>query len=212
MKLHFTYNMTDLSQALKIAEQTAQYADVIGVGSLLIFKEGVNAIKAFKTAFPDKEIFAETKIVDKADEAVSIMAQAGASYVSVLAGTFNASIKKAITTARNFNIKIALDLLDAQSLGQAAMDAKSLGADLLILHHAPQVDENNDLASIWHDVRDNTSVDIFLTGKIDISNFLDIARLRPQGITIGSPITQAENPTQAAQLFRSMLLNKKELV
>ena len=50
IKLHFTYNIADLAQAIKIAEQTAEYADIIGVGSLLLFKEGVGAIKAFKNA------------------------------------------------------------------------------------------------------------------------------------------------------------------
>jgi 3-hexulose-6-phosphate synthase len=205
MKLHFTYNFSDLAQAIKIAEQTAEYADIIGVGSLLLFKEGTKAIKTFKAAFPNKDIFAETKIVEKADEAVTMMAQAGATYISVLAGTFNASLKKAVTTARRLEVKIALDLLDAPSMGQAAMDAKTLGADLLILHNAPHQDDTVDIDSVWHNVRDNTTVSIFVTGKIDLSNFQQVAALKPQGIMIGSPVTQAENPGQAAQLFRSMV-------
>lgn len=209
IKLHFTYNTADLAQAIKLAEQTATHADIIGVGSLLLFKEGVNAVRAFKNAFPNKQIFAETKMVDKTEEAITLMAQAGASYVSVLAGTFNTSIKKAVATAHRFDIKIALDLLDAPSLGQAAMDATNLGVDMLILHHAPHMEESSDIDSVWHNVRDNTTLPIFVTGKIDLSNVSQVISLKPQGIMIGSPIMRAESPSKAAEGFRSMLPSGK---
>lgn len=205
IKLHFTYNIADLAQAIKLAEQTADCADIIGVGSLLLFKEGVAAVKAFKSAFPNKEIFAETKLVEKTEEAITLMAQAGASYVSVLAGTFNTSVKKAVATAHRFDIKLALDLLDAPSLGQAAMDASTLGADMLILHYAPHMEEANDIDSVWHNVRDNTKLPIFVTGKIDVSNFQQVISLKPQGIMIGSPVTRAESPVKAAQTFRDLI-------
>jgi len=205
IKLHFTYNIADLAQAIKIAEQTAEYADIIGVGSLLLFKEGIGAIKAFKNAFPNKEIFAETKLVEKTEEAITLMAQAGASYVSILAGTFNASIKKAIATAHRFDIKIAVDLLDAHSVGQAAMDATTLGADMLVLHHAPHMEETNDIDSVWHNVRDNTNLPIFITGKVDSSNFTQVVSLKPQGIMLGSPILRAESPSLAAESFRTLI-------
>ncbi len=209
IKLHFTYNIGDLAQAIKLAEQTADSADIIGVGSLLLFKEGVQAVKAFKHAFPNKQIFAETKMVDKTEEAITMMAQAGASYVSVLAGTFNTSIKKAVATAHRFEIKLALDLLDAPCLGQAAMDATNLGVDMLILHHAPHMEDSSDIDSIWHNVRDNTNLPIFITGKVDLSNVEQVASLKPQGIMIGSPVTRAESPLKAAQDFRALLSSNK---
>jgi len=205
MKLHFTYNFSDLAQAIKVAEQTAESADIIGIGSLLLFKEGVKAVKTFKASFPNKDLFVEAKVVEKADEAVTLFAQAGATYISVLAGTFNTSIKKAVATARRFDVKIALDLLDAPSLGQSAMDAKALGVDLLILHHAPHMEERSEIDSVWHNVRDNTNIAVFVTGKIDASNFQQVAALKPQGIMVGSPVTRAESPTIAAQSFRAMM-------
>ena len=65
MKLQISYNFTDLDQALDIARKTVDYADIIEVGPLLIYKEGINAIKQFKTNFPKKPIFANAKITDK---------------------------------------------------------------------------------------------------------------------------------------------------
>jgi len=207
MKLHITYDLSDLSQALKIAEQTAEFADIIGIGSLLIFKEGVKAIQTFKAAFPNKPLFAEVKISEKADEAIALIANAGASYITVLAGASHHTIKKAVDAAKGLDVKIALDLLGAPSIGQSALDAKTLGAHVLILHRPPTTDEETDLDAEFSNVRDNSQLPIFITGKIDESNIEKIRDLRPQGIMIGAAITKADNPAKAAYNFK-MLLEK----
>lgn len=205
MKLHFTYNLPDLTQALKIAQQTAEFADIIGVGSLLLFKEGVRAIQSFKSAFPSKEIFAEARVSEKPDEVIAMMAQAGASYISVSEATFTSCIKKAAEAAKRHDINISLDLLGAPSLGQLAMDAKTLGVHSLIVHRAPNPEEAAEHASEWRDVRDNTKLPIFVTGKIDESNFKEIVDLKPYCIMIGAAITKADNPAKAAHFFRSLM-------
>lgn len=205
MKLHFNYNLTDLNKALEIAEHTAEYADMLGVGSLLLLKEGVKAVRTFKAAFPNKDIFVQARISEKAEEAVGMLAQAGASYISVLAGSLQKTIKRAVDTAKAFDVKIALDLLDAQSIGQAAMDAKALGVHVLILHRFGGAHQIDEVDSEWRNVRDNTQLPIFITGKIDESNFQQVADLKPQGIMIGTAITDADNPTKAAHYFRSLI-------
>jgi 3-hexulose-6-phosphate synthase len=205
MKLHISYNIPDLAHALDIAQQTAAFADILGVGSLLLFKEGVNAIKTFKKTFPDKEIFAETRISEKAEESVTMFAQAGASYISVLAGSYHSTIKKAVDAAKKFDAKIALDLFNASSTGQSALDAKTLGIHLIILHRTLITDESAEIESEWRNVKDNTKLPIFITGKIDQTNFQQILELKPQGISIGSAITQSENPAKMASFFKSLM-------
>ncbi len=204
MKLHFTYNLADLNQALSIAEQTAEFADILGIGSLLLYKEGINAIKTFNKKFPNKDIFVEAHIIEKADEAVKMMAESGAKYISVLAGTLNSIIKKAVNAAQQFDAKIALDLLDAAAAGQSALDAKTLGVDLLILHRPPQA-TSTDLEAEWRNVHDNTKLPLFITGKIDDSDIKQILELKPNGIMIGSAVTKADNPAKMAHHFRSLI-------
>ena len=79
--------MTDLDKALAVAELTQNYADVIEVGSLLIYKHGDAAVRAFKERFPQKTILADAKIADHAKDAITLLAQAGADWITVLAGT-----------------------------------------------------------------------------------------------------------------------------
>jgi|SRR5579862_2867104 len=205
MKLHISYNLTDLDKALTLAEQTASYADILGIGSLLIMKEGVNAIKKFREIFPDKELFAELHIIEKGEESVTMMAQAGANYVSVLAGAHLSTIKKAVEAAKQFEVNIALDLLDAQSVGQSALDAKTIGAHMIVLQRYHAEEDATEIENGWRDVKDNTKLPIFITGKIDDETIEQIINLKPQGIMIGTAITKADNPAQKAAYFRSLL-------
>jgi 3-hexulose-6-phosphate synthase len=205
MKLQISYNLTNLTTALELAQQTAEYADILGVGALLIFKEGIKAIKLFKTTFPNKEISAEIALSEKANETVGLFANAGASYVSVLAGAYHRTIKKAVEACKTHDIKLSLDLLDAHSAGQSAMDAKAMGVSTLILHRTPSSDEPIDIFNEWQNVRDNTMLPVFITGKIDRANIQQIIDLKPQGIIIGTAITKADDPVQEAKYFKSLL-------
>ena len=99
MKLQISYDLTNLDDALKIAEKTAEFADILEVGTLLILTEGAKAVSAFKKKFPDKTIFADAKICDCADETIALFTNAGADVITVLAGTNNDIIYKAAQTA-----------------------------------------------------------------------------------------------------------------
>ncbi len=205
MKLQVSYNCSNLAQALTIAEQTADYADILGVGSLLLFKEGIRAVKTFKATFPNKDIAVEARITEKADIAIKMMASEGARYITVLAGSYSTTITKAVAAAQESDTKIVLDLLDAQSLGQSALDAKTLGIHSLILYRHNHTSEFTELDAEWHSVRENTQLPIFIAGKIDETNIQHIIALKPHGIIIGTHIMKADNPAKAAQYFKSLM-------
>jgi 3-hexulose-6-phosphate synthase len=205
MKLQIAYDFTNLSEAITIAKKTSQFADILEVGTLLIYKEGVKAIEEFKKEFPNKEIFADAKISDRASHAISIFANAGANIISVLAGTANKTILNAAHTAHKHNTKVALDLMDAYSMGQSAMDAEKLGVDCIIFHRSHDVDPEVTLEQ-WDTTKGNTSLPIFISGKITKENVERILKLKPNGIVIGSAITKAENPEKEAEYFKSLLL------
>ena len=70
MKLQISFDLIDLDQAIAIGSRVAQYADIIEVGTILIYHHGTDAVKRFKELFPDKIILADTKIVDRGKEVV----------------------------------------------------------------------------------------------------------------------------------------------
>jgi 3-hexulose-6-phosphate synthase len=200
MKLQIAFDLTDLDKALALAEATQSSSDIMEVGSLLISKQGVLAVERFKNSFPHKIIFADAKILDRSKDAVTLFAQAGADWITVMAGANKNTIHTACTTAHELGKKIVLDLLDASSLGQSALEAKSLGVDALIIHKTPE-DDQVTFADRWEMVKGNTSLPIYILPWITRDTITDIRSLKPAGVIIGPAITQAQDPQQEAAYY-----------
>lgn len=201
MKLQISFDTTNLTEALDIAGQVADHTDIIEVGTLLIYSHGLKAVEAFKEKFPRKTIIADSKIIDRGKDAVTVFANAGADWITVMAGTSKHVIHSACTTAANLNKKIMLDLVDASSIAQSALEAKNLGAHALLFHQP--ADEQDSLLFLdkWELVKGNASVPLFISAKIKRETIDKIIALQPDGIVIGRSITMAENPAAEAQFY-----------
>ena len=201
MKLQIAVDITDLDAAIKLAHTVAEQSDILEIGTLLIYKNGVKAIERFREEFPKKILLADTKIIDRGKEAVATMASAGADWITVMAGTGKEVIHSASTMAHQCNIKVMLDLVDASSLGQSSLDAKNLGADALLFHQAYDEKDALILLDKWDMVRGNTTLPIFVSAKINRTTIFNIINIKPDGIVIGKSIIDADDPAQEAQYF-----------
>ena len=204
MELQISFDIPNLEKALKIAKETEKFADILEVKKSLILNEGVKAVCEFKKNFPDKKIFADTKIVDRIDS-LEMFFNCGAETATVLCATSHHVIQKATSMAHKFNSKIALDLLGDYSMGQIAMDAHALDVDILILHRPHDDGTVTSVLDEWETIRGNTDLPIFLAGGISRKNIEQVLELKPQGIIIGTSITQAEDPAKEAEYFKSLL-------
>lgn len=205
MKLQIAFDLTDLDQALTIASEVEEFADIFEIGSILIFKHGENAIKQFRAKFPSKTILADLKIIDRGKEAAQVAISAGADWVTVMAGTDRNVIHTVTSTAHEMGKKVMLDLLDASSLGQAALEAKSMGIDALIFHRPADEDAQLTFLDRWDMVRQNTQLPVFVSATIDHDNIHEIIAIKPSGIVISKSITHADNPKAEAQFYRNLL-------
>ena len=104
-----------------------------------------------------------------------------------------------------------LDLLDASSVGQSALEAKNLGIDALLFHQPYDAAESLVFLEQWDMVKGNSAVPIFVSAKITKENINDIINIKPDGIIIGSSIVNAEDPQEAAEFFHSVIYPKKSV-
>jgi 3-hexulose-6-phosphate synthase len=204
MKLQIAFDLTDLDQAIAIAEAVETSADIIEVGSLLIYKHGVLAIQRFKERFPQKVILADTKIVDRSKDAVTLFAQSGADWITVMAGANKNVIHTACTIAHALGKKVMLDLIDSSSLGQSALEAKSLGADALMFHK-PLEDDPLVFLDRWDMVKGNTQLPVFISTALSRESLPEILSINPAGLVLGPTITQSQDPQQEAAYFANAL-------
>lgn len=205
MKLQISFDLPDLNSAVAIASEVAEYADIIEVGTILIYHHGTEAIKQFKQACPNKIILADTKIVDQAKEVIDSLAHTDVAWITVMAGSSTDTIHAATTAARNANIKVMLDLIDSNSIGQSALEAKNLGVDALLFHQPYSEKESLVFLDQWDMIRGNTNLPIFISAQINRENIHDILAIKPDAIVIGAAITNAENPVTEAQYFAELI-------
>ncbi len=209
MKLQIAFDVLDLEKCLDIARSVEIYADSFEIRSSLLLKHGVHIIEQFKTTFPNKELFVETQIVSHAQDIVPMCIKAGADWISVMAGTTQEMIHGVSILASQKNKFVTVDLLDANSIGQAAMNAKKLGADALLYHNVyDHQDEASFAMEEWDDLRGNTNLPIYITSNIDRNNINFIISLNPDVIVIGKTITTMINPAEEAEFYFNAIHKK----
>lgn len=205
MKLQISFDLFDLDKALEIGSEVAQYTDIIEIGTILIYRYGIKAVKEFKKAFPEKTILADTKIVDRGKEIAELVAAAGADWITVVAGTSPYVIHATTTAAHQANMKIMLDLIDSSSIGQSALEAKNLGADALLFHQPYSEKESLVFLDKWDMIKGNTTLPIAISAKINRENVDKIVALKPDTIIVGLSITDAQDSATEAHYFAELV-------
>lgn len=205
MKFQLALDTTDLDQALALATALHEQLDIIEVGSLLMCAHGMEAIRALRSAIPHIPLLADMKIVDRGKEMSQLAFQAGADWVTVLAGTGKSVIHVATTTAHNMGKRVMLDLIDANSPGQSALEAASLGVDAL-LFHKPADDEGGNLSFLdnWDMVRSNTTLPIFIAAPLSSESAVTLCSLKPDGIVIDTSMVAGGNPQKSLADIRAL--------
>lgn len=205
MKLQVMFNSLDLEKDLSIAQSIQEYVDQVTIGQLLLFKYGQTAIARFRDAMPKSKIVADTKIIEFCKDSAKLNLDAGADWITVLAGANQNIIHSTCTVAHNLGKRVMLDLIDARSRGQSALDAKSYGADAILFHQPHDDYDEFSLIEEWDMVKGNADLPIYISGKINRENIQNILHLGPNGIIIGKAISQAQDPVTEAQFFRTLI-------
>lgn len=201
MKLQVSFDTTDLNTTLTIARTICTHTDIIEIGTVLLYKYGIDVITQFKNACPNTQILADSKIIDRGRTIVPILAKAQPNWITVMAGTSNQVIHATCTTAHDAGIKVMMDLLDSNSVGQSAMEAKNLGVDALMFHESYEEEDSLVFMDKWDMIKGNTELPVFVSAKINRENIHEILSFEPNGIIVGKSITNAENPQVEAQYF-----------
>ena len=207
MKLLVAFNLLDLETALSIARSIEKQVDLFTVGPLLLYKYGVTAVERFKEAIPNVPLLVEAQLIERPQETVELFSDAGVQWISVMAGAGQKVITTACSTARDKGTKIIIDLADASSVGQSALDAKRFGASALSFHK-PSIDDSRvPFIDRWHMVKGNTELPVFISAHISRENVGEILELESSGIIIGTSIVTKENPLEETIYFSELVKN-----
>ncbi|WP_162909545.1 3-hexulose-6-phosphate synthase [Aggregatilinea lenta] len=196
-----------LDAARSVLAATHPYIDVIEIGTPLIFREGVAAVRWARETYPDKGILADLKIMDAGEEEASIAFEAGAMWVTVLGAAADATVNGVVHAARRCGGQVMADLVqvaDPLTRGRALL---ALGCDVLCVHTAYDMQGlgHTPLAALRALREHLPGAQLAAAGGITPHTLTDILSVRPAIVVVGGAVTRAHDPAQAARALRERM-------
>jgi len=210
MKLQISFDIPDLEKSIEIAKKVVDYCDILEIGNILIHKYGIKAVEKFTETFPEKDILADAKIIDRGKYITALYGHTGIKWLTVMAGTSNNVIHRVSSEAEKYNINVMLDMVDSEAPGQSALEAKNLGVDAILFHKAYDAKESLLFLEDLDMVQGNTDLPVFMSAKINRDNVEKIIETKPYGIIVGQTITNAQDPAQEAKFFYNLCKAKNK--
>jgi 3-hexulose-6-phosphate synthase len=133
--VQISLDLTNLNDAIETARVAVDAGvDWIEAGTPLLLAEGLRAVEALHSKFPNHPIVADLKTMDGGYLEAEMMAKAGASFVVVMGRAHEATIRRVVDAGREFGVKVMGDNLAADDRVANAKWLESLGVDVVIHH------------------------------------------------------------------------------
>jgi 3-dehydro-L-gulonate-6-phosphate decarboxylase len=119
--IQIALDQTDLISAIEVAKNVESFVDVIEVGTILAFAEGMVAVKTLRKNHPDHILVCDMKTTDGGAILAKMAFEAGADWITVSAAAHIATIGACKKVADELNGEIQIELYgnwtmeDAQS-------------------------------------------------------------------------------------------------
>ena len=192
-----------LADSLTVLEAVQPYVELAEIGTPLILREGVRAIKTIRQAYPDLLLVADFKIMDAGEIEAAIAFEAGADIVTVLGVTQEATLASVITTAQHYESEVMVDLMQVPSA--QARSFLEFGCDYLCVHTSTdmrRLSPVEDLKMLRYGI---PHAPLAVAGGIKLETIDQLATLNPSIIIVGSAITRAPDPAHAARQLRERI-------
>lgn len=208
MKLQLAIDLVaNIDEAIELVEKVKDSVDVVELGTPVINREGLEAVKQVKEAFPELEVLADEKLIDATDFEVGQAADYKADIITVLGVSEDVSIKNAIDEAKKQGKEILVDMIAVRDVEQRAKELDELGADYIAVHtgydtQAQGQSPFDDLKKVKSVIKNSKTA---IIGGIKLDTIKDAVEQQPDLVVVGGAIATADNPGEAAAEFRKAI-------
>lgn len=190
--------------AQTVLQAARPFIDIAEIGTPLIFREGMAAVRALHAAYPDLPLLADLKIMDAGYDEAAIAFDAGAAYVTALGVANDKTLGNVIRAAAACGGQVMIDMMNVPDPANRARDLLALGADVLCVHTAYdlQDDVTNPLDGLARLRAALPDAPLAVAGGIGPALLDALIPHAPRVIVVGSAITSAASPAAVAQTLR----------
>ena len=208
-RLQVAVDATDMVSGLGPLNRAVAHVDVIECGTIWVIAEGLKVVREVRALYPEKTILADVRIAEAGSLISRQCFEAGADWVSCVAGASLATIKQVVQVAEEFGGEVQVELGETYS-AERARAWRELGVKHVIVKRSRDREAAGDLS--WGDAdvaRVSELADmgftVTVTGGIKADE-LDVFAGRPVGVVIaGRGIMKAEDPEAAALEMRQAI-------
>ncbi|ELR66657.1 3-keto-L-gulonate 6-phosphate decarboxylase [Photobacterium marinum] len=108
--IQIALDQTDLASAIEVANNVESFVDVIEVGTILAFAEGMNAVKTLRQNHPEHVLVCDMKTTDGGAILARMAFEAGSDWITVSAAAHIATIGACKKVADEFNGEIQIEI------------------------------------------------------------------------------------------------------
>lgn len=201
MKLQLALDVFSLEDALKLTKKVENYVDIIEIGTPFVIESGMEAVRRFRKAFPDKEILADTKIMDAGELEASSAFEAGADYVTVLGVTDLSTMKACVDVSKKYGKSVVADMICVPDLPERIGQLEDIGVQGIAVHTG--VDQQKRGRTPLDDLKAMKKyakkAEISVAGGIRYDTIPAYAELSPDILIVGGAIGNAKDPAAEAK-------------
>lgn len=208
--LQVAVDSLDMVQALGPLNACVDEVDVIECGTILVIAEGLRSVREIRALYPDKTILADVRIAEAGSLVSRQCFEAGASWVSCVAGASLATIGQVVKVADELGGQVQVELADEWYDIERARAWRDLGVQHVIVKRSRDREAAGDLSWKADDIARvqelaDLGFTVTVTGGIKAAD-LDVFAGAPVGVIIaGRTIMGADDPRAAAHELRTRI-------
>lgn len=205
--LQLALDIITIEEAKIIISDLKECIDIVEIGTPLVLKYGVEAIKEVRKSFPDVRILADFKIADAGEYESQLAFNAGADIVTVLAAAPYSTIEATLKQAGKNRKSVMVDTIGMDDFRKRIPAIDEMGAKYICAHTGfdEQNTGNSPLKNLVDLKKYINKAKIAVAGGVNISNIKAILKLHPDIIIIGSAIMSSEHKRDAAINFKKII-------
>lgn len=202
LSVQIALDRIELDRAAAITAAVAGYADWIEVGTSLIKRYGMTAVSRIVDAAGTTPVLADLKTADDARTELAMAYDAGAGSATVLGLSSPRTLDLAVAVAAERDAELMIDLMELDDLGRARV-AAAVPVDTVLAAHVPKDAQISGInpATLLGDWAVGRR--LALAGGLGIADVPALARLGNARLIVGSAVTAAPDPMQAAAALRA---------
>lgn len=207
VRLQLAVDTLSLEEALDFLGEASSYIDIVEVGTPLLYRSGLKAVRRIREAFPGLYILCDGKIMDAGAYESREQFEAGADCVSVLGVTDDATIRECVKEAVKFGKEVSADTICIPNLAERIGQLEDMGVDYISVHTG--VDQQARGRTPLDDLKEIKGcakrAGISVAGGIRLDTVEQYLALEPDVIIVGGGILGQQDPKAAARAMREKM-------